>query len=85
MMVTFTGSRGRVTTSCGADYAAESVESDKAVVVIVLKQSNGYSGICTLEGRTRTATLNLAKPLGNRAVLTIHGSRVPITDATRTR
>ncbi|MEU8656939.1 hypothetical protein [Actinoplanes philippinensis] len=87
MTVTFIGSRGSATTSCGTDYAAEPVESDKAVVVIVLEQPNSSSGsgICTQEGMPRTATLNLAKPLGNRAVLTIDGSRVPITRVARTQ
>ncbi|MEU4216027.1 hypothetical protein [Actinoplanes sp. NPDC026623] len=40
------------------------------MVVIVLEQHSGYTGPCTMIGMTRTATLNLAKPLGDRDVLT---------------
>jgi hypothetical protein len=78
MTVSFTGSPWPAAQPCGTDYAAEPVESDKAVVVIVLEQSNGYSGPCTLMGMSRTAALNLAKPLGDRAVLPIRGEPVPV-------
>ncbi|MET8146843.1 hypothetical protein ACIBSW_14325 [Actinoplanes sp. NPDC049668] len=86
MTVTFTGSPWPATDDgCGTDYAAEPVESDKAVVVIVLKQPNGYSGICPMMGMTRTATLNLATPLGKRAVLAIHGGPVQVSRTTNTK
>jgi hypothetical protein len=85
MTVTFTGSPGPAAQACGTDYAGEPVESDKAVVVIVLEQHSGYTGPCTMIGMTRTATLNLAKPLGKRTVLTIHGSPVPVTVTASTK
>ena len=78
MTVSFFGSTRPAAQQCGTDYAAEAVESDKAVMVIVLEQPNGYSGPCTLMAMTRTATLNLARPLGNRAVLPIRGEPVPV-------
>ncbi|MEU7902222.1 hypothetical protein [Actinoplanes sp. NPDC049118] len=79
MTVTFSGSPGPATEPCGADYAAEPVESAKAVVVIVLQQPNGYAGPCTMIAMTRKATLNLAAPLGKRAVLAIRGRPVPVS------
>jgi hypothetical protein len=85
MTVSFTGSPGPAAQPCGIDYSAEPVESDKAVVVIVLEQPNGYSGPCTLMGMTRTAALNLAKPLGDRAVLPIRGEPVPVTRTAGTK
>jgi hypothetical protein len=85
MTVSFTGSPGPATQPCGIDYSAEAVESDEAVVVIVLEQPNGYSGPCTMMGMSRTATLNLAKPLGNRTVLPIRGEPVPVTHTADTK
>jgi hypothetical protein len=80
MTVTFTGSPWPAAGGgCGTDYAAEPVESDKAVVVIVLQQPSGYTGTCPMIGMTRTATLNLASPLGQRAVLAIRGEPVPVS------
>ncbi|MEU7905349.1 hypothetical protein [Actinoplanes sp. NPDC049118] len=75
MKVTFAGTSAPATAACGADYSAEAVESTKAVFIIILEQRNPYSGLCTLIGETRTATLNLARPLGDRAVLNIPKSR----------
>jgi hypothetical protein len=73
---------GESTQPCGTDYAAEPVESEKAVVVVVLEQPNGFrDGTCTMMGMNRTATLNLAIPLGDRAVLSIPGEPVPVTRA----
>ncbi|MEU7907771.1 hypothetical protein [Actinoplanes sp. NPDC049118] len=86
MTVTFTGSPWPAAgNGCGTDYAAEPVESDRAVVVIVLEQPNGYSGICPMMGMTRTATLNLATPLGKRAVLAIHGGPVQFSRTADTK
>jgi len=80
MTVKFTGSPWPAAGGgCGTDYAAEPVESDKAVVVIVLQQPGGYTGTCPMMGMTRTATLNLASPLGRRAVLAIRGEPVPVS------
>ena len=80
LTVTFTGAGSPATEPCGADYYAESVESDRAVVVIVIAQEHAAGEICPMVGRTRTATLNLAKPLGKRAVLEAkEGLPVPLT------
>jgi hypothetical protein len=80
LTVTFTGAGGPATEPCGADYYAESVESDRAVVVIVIEQAHAVGEICPMIGLRRTATLNLAKPLGQRAVLDAkEGLPVPLT------
>lgn len=80
LTVTFTGARGPATQSCGADYHAEPVESANAVVVIVIAQPHSYAETCLLVGYTRMAALNLAQPLGQRAVLEIRqGKPVPVT------
>ncbi|GAA2486972.1 hypothetical protein [Winogradskya humida] len=79
--VTFTGARGSASTACGADYAGEAVESATVVVVLVLEQHNSYGGVCTMEGTTRTATLNLARPLGNRELLDLQAQVVPVRTA----
>ncbi|WP_144022564.1 hypothetical protein [Asanoa hainanensis] len=80
LSVTFTGARGPATESCGADYYAEAVESANAVVVIVIAQPHGGDETCALAGYVRTATLNLAQPLGRRAVLeACQGQPVPVT------
>jgi hypothetical protein len=82
MKVTFTGVRGPASSQCGADYSAEAVESTFAVVVIVLEQRNPYSGPCTLEGIDRTATVNLAGPLGDRVVFDLQKDQpVPVSTA----
>ena len=85
MTVTFPGSPGPAKHPCGTDYAAEPVESGKAVVVIVLAQPNGSEATCPMIGVTRTATLNLATPLGRRAVLSLRGEPVPVTRAADTK
>ncbi|GAA2574924.1 hypothetical protein GCM10010435_58390 [Winogradskya consettensis] len=79
--VTFTGARETASTPCGADYAGEAVESAAVVVVIVLEQRNSSGGVCTMQGTTRTATLNLARPLGNRELLDLQAQVVPVRTA----
>lgn len=65
---------------CGEDYTAEAVESDLAVVVIVTRHSHVTIGACTAVGAPRTATLELAAPLGERTVLEVQQGRpVPVT------
>jgi len=79
LTVAFTGAHRPATQPCGADYAAEPVESAKAVVVIIIVQRHADNEMCTLGGTTRTATLNLAQPLGGRVVLDIRqGEPVPL-------
>jgi hypothetical protein len=73
LKITFMGESGPPAAQpCGVDYAAEAVESDKAVAVIILEQRNG-SGICAGVGMSRTATLNLAEPLGDRGIFPVQG------------
>jgi hypothetical protein len=75
LTVTFIGAFGPGSQPCGADYDAEAVESSLAVVVIVhehryLSPDPSASQIaCAAVGATRTATVQLAEPLGDRAVL----------------
>jgi hypothetical protein len=64
---------------CGPDYAAEAVESEMAVVVIVISHPNGTAIACRGVGARRTATAKLAKPLGERTVLEVtQGLPVPV-------
>ena len=84
LKVTFVGARGPAAEPCGADYSAEAVESDKAVVLIILEQRHGGTEACTMMGFRRTVTLNIATPLGNRAVLMTDGVPVPVTAPTAT-
>lgn len=80
LTVTFVGAPGPGSEPCGADYTAEAVESKTAVVVIVIEHRNSYAGGCRLVGAARTATVQLASPLGDRAVLEVkQGLPVPVT------
>ena len=63
---------------CGEDYTAEAVESELAVVVIVTGHPHMTLGACTAEGAPRTAKVQLAAPLGDRAVLEVQQGR-PVT------
>ena len=64
---------------CGADYSAEAVESPTAVVVIVTEHPHGAFEACTAVGARRTASVKLAAPLGERAVLEVkQGLPVPV-------
>ena len=56
---------------CGEDYTADAVESDLAVVVIVTRHPHVTIGACAGVGALRTATVQLAAPLGERAVLEV--------------
>jgi hypothetical protein len=86
LTVELVGSRGSSQEPCGADYTAEAVESGNAVVVIVhtvtyyQNHPEDASMACNAMGFTRTTTVDLASPLGNRAVLEGRtGSPVPVT------
>jgi hypothetical protein len=77
--VSFVGSPGPASQPCGADYTAEAVESDLAVVVIVTEHRNPGLATCTAVGARRTAAVELASPLGDRAVLEVReGLPVPV-------
>jgi hypothetical protein len=79
LTVSFTGAKGPATEPCGVDYYAEAVESEKAVVVIIISQPHAADEICTLVGFSRSEMVKLAKPLGTRAVLEAReGLPVPV-------
>ncbi|MEH0843130.1 hypothetical protein V6U81_12160 [Micromonospora sp. CPCC 205711] len=71
LTVAFTGSPGPASQPCGADYSAEAVESVNALVVIVNERPHGDGESCGDVGARRTATVDLAQPLGERAVLEV--------------
>jgi hypothetical protein len=78
--VSFVGAVKGADEPCGADYTAEAVESELAVVVIVVEERNPAAVACTAVGRTRTADVTLASKLGDRAVLEVRqGLPVPVT------
>ena len=80
LTVSFVGAPEPGSEVCGADYTAEAVESQTAVVVIIIEHDNATAGPCRLVGATRTATLQLAAPPGDRAVLEVkNGLPVPVT------
>ncbi len=79
LTVTFTGAPAPGNQRCGADYTAEAVESSTAVVVIVTEHPHGLFEACTAVGARRTAVVELAAPLGERAVLEVkEGLPVPV-------
>jgi hypothetical protein len=79
LTVSFTGAPETADKPCGADYTAEAVESDTAVVVIVVPHENGIPGGCRSVGAPRTAVADLTGPLGERAVLEVkEGLPVPV-------
>ncbi|MFU8870416.1 hypothetical protein [Micromonospora sp. SL4-19] len=80
LTVAFTGSPEPGSKPCGADYRAEAVESANAVVVIVIEKRHGFGESCADVGARRTATVDLAQPLGGRAVLDVQqGMPVALT------
>jgi hypothetical protein len=79
LTVSFIGAPKAGDQPCGADYTAEAVESDLAVVVIVTEHPNRAGASCPAVGKTRTATVTLDAPLGKRAVLEVRqGLPVPV-------
>jgi hypothetical protein len=80
LTVTFTGAPDPATKPCGVDYTGEAVESANAVVVIVVAHPHAPGETCTSIGANRTTTVELAAPLGERAVLEVQqGLPVPVT------
>jgi hypothetical protein len=71
LTVDFTGAPGPGDRPCGADYTAEAVESQTAVVVIVTEHTNGLPVPCSAVGAIRTAEVELSAPLGERTVLEV--------------
>lgn len=83
LTVQFVGSPYGGDNPCGADYTAEAVESDLAIVVIVHESHSAAGGPqpCAAVGATRAATAHLSALLGTRALLDIQdGTPVPITN-----
>jgi hypothetical protein len=66
---------------CGADYTAEAVESDAAVVVIVYEHQSlsTVPVACTAVGALRTVPVALAKPLGKRTLIDLQAQPVSVT------
>ncbi|XVU20744.1 hypothetical protein ACQPZJ_26100 [Actinoplanes sp. CA-054009] len=80
LTVTVTGLRGPASEPCGADYSVRALESAHAVVVMVEERRHADDEICTMAGFTRTATVELAAPLGGRAILDVQlGAPVPLS------
>ncbi len=80
LKVSFIGALEGRDKPCGSDYSAEPVESELAVVVIIVERRNGAPAACMAAGRTRTATVALEAPLGKRAVLEVRqGLPVPLS------
>jgi hypothetical protein len=71
LTVSFTGAPGPGDRPGGADYTAEAVESQTAVVVIVTEHTNGLPVPCSAVGAIRTAAVELSAPLGERTVLEV--------------
>jgi hypothetical protein len=71
LTVTFTGTPQPGSKPCGADYSTEAVESASAVVVIVIEHPYPAGQSCAGVGARRTTTVDLAQPLGERAVLEV--------------
>jgi hypothetical protein len=70
--IDFTGAQFGADKPCGKDYTLESVTSAHAVVIIVRTVDyNGLGGfgVCNAMGSPRTASVQLAEPLGNRVLL----------------
>jgi hypothetical protein len=79
LTVAFDGAGGRESEKCGADYTGQAVEGDTAVVVIVIARPYDATQSCAMNAVPRTATVNLAQPLGDRAVLeVVQGLPVPV-------
>jgi hypothetical protein len=80
LTVGFTGAQRGASEPCGIDYTAVAVEAGTAVVVYVLERHHAENEACTAVGYPRTASVELAAPLGERAVLDVtQGLPVPVT------
>jgi len=85
LTVTVVGSPGPASQPCGADYDGEAVESDLGVVIIVhehryVSDPNASPIACAAVGAFRKVTVQLTRPLADRAVLDpSQGLPVPVT------
>jgi hypothetical protein len=69
--IDFTGAQYGADKPCGKDYTLEAVTSAHAVVIILrtLDHKGLVVGACNMMGFPRTASIQLAEPLGNRVLL----------------
>jgi hypothetical protein len=79
LTVSFIGAPDKGDKPCGADYTAEAVESDAAIVVIVYEHRNPLPATCSAVGAYRTAQVALAKPLGNRTLIDLQAQPITVT------
>lgn len=78
LTVDFIGAPDTGDKPCGADYTAEAVESDTAIVVIVYEHANTQLVACSLVGGFRTAQVTLAEPLGDRTLIDLQAQPVAV-------
>ena len=79
--VTFSGAPGSADRTCGADYAGEAVESERAVVVLTsIRRTHFDPDVtrCPASAGMHHLTIPLHKPLADRVVLQL-GTGLPIT------
>jgi len=79
LTVSFVGAPETGDKGCGADYTADAVESDNAVVVIVYEHRNTLPVACTDVGATRTARVTLARPFGSRTLIDLQAQPISVT------
>jgi hypothetical protein len=75
LTVSFTGAPGPASRPCGVDYSGVAVESSRAVVVYLIEKHHAAAADCPAIGASRTAVVDLAGPLGERAVLEVQQGR----------
>ena len=75
LVATFFGSPDPASQPCGVDYSGEAVESDLAVVVIIVEHRGPTADACAGVDVIRTTMITLAAPLGDRAVLDVQQGR----------
>jgi len=81
LTVTVVGAPDAGDKPCGADYTAEAVESDTAVVVIVYEHRNALPAACTAVGAYRTAQVALARPIGARTLIDLQAQPISVVGA----
>ena len=81
LTVTVIGAPDPGSKPCGADYTAEAVESDTAVVVIVYEHRNTLPAMCSAVGAFRTAQVTLTRPLGSRTLIDLQAQPISVAAA----
>ena len=77
LTIHFVGSPDPGSEPCGVDYTARAVESADAVSVTVTAHPHGGGGGCAAIGASRTASVELSRPLADREVIDAR-QRVPV-------